>query len=43
MDGETRKLYERGGLTTADLKEKSFLPVYEEEEGELDEEESEFD
>ena len=43
MDGETRKLYERGELTMADLKEKGLLPAYDEEEGEFDQEESEFD
>ena len=43
MDGETRKLYERGELTMADLKEKGLWPAYDEEEGEFDQEESEFD
>ena len=41
MDGETRKKYERGELSMADLKEKGLIPAYDSEEGEYDQEESE--
>jgi len=41
MDGETRKKYERGELSMADLKENGLIPAYDSEEGEYDQEESE--